>query len=449
MRISSCSIRRYTIGELPKDRKALVEAIAEINNGGPSIDEYEEGSLFRLFEDFDDILYFDGPEFDEGAIDLELEDGRAISIRELIQHGATVRSLENVSLNIFHDHHYCCTDQQGYGEIDYLPVSQEAERLINEIGEEAGGEKPSASLAKNLIILTKVWSSPWVNLTMFLGVATQGEVDPDYKDSWGDGSYSMDVGSEEGSIYEAVPGGWQQKEESQILSLLEASGIGIAEWRQQASQREIDAFETAISAGGYGFGLVPFIQKKLGDYSLFKDDLERIRSESCDAATITACFAHALSYEPISIKLPAGCKYFLEAYSPSDGVDSVRPLAEQYLRQNIDVCIEGINFRDKSDNLRQYPLTYKCTECMVDFTIERNQRSGGCVVELRKINISVPPIETYELQEKSFEEISDDETYKSSLQNWLELRDAASRAGCVDIVGIGVRQTVEFSWLKV
>lgn len=124
-------------------------------------------------------------------------------------------------------------------------------------------------------------------------------------------------------------------------------------------------------------------------------------------------------------------------------------MAEQYLRQNIDVRIEGINFRDTSDNLRQYPLSYTCAECMVDFTIDQNQRSGGCVIELRRINISVPPIETYELQEKSFEEIVDDEAYKRSLQNWLELRDAASRGGCVDIVGIGVRQKIEFSWLKV
>jgi len=76
MRLSSCSVRRYTIGELPEGKDALAKAIIEINNNNANIDEYAEDSLNRLFEDFDNILYFDGPEFDEEAIELELENGK-------------------------------------------------------------------------------------------------------------------------------------------------------------------------------------------------------------------------------------------------------------------------------------------------------------------------------------------------------------------------------------
>jgi len=74
----------------------------------------------------------------------------------------------------------------------------------------------------------------------------------------------MDVASEEGAIYEFRLEGWKQKDEDQILSLIEASGIGITEWSEQASQRVIDAFENRISAGGYGFGLVPFVLSPRG-----------------------------------------------------------------------------------------------------------------------------------------------------------------------------------------
>lgn len=450
MRISSCSIRRYTVGKLPNNEALLAEAIGKVNRNNAGIDEYDEYSLYQILEDVDDELYFDGPEFEEG-MNLELDEDKTITLQSLIERGANVKSLASIDLTLFQNHCYCCTDQQGDGETYHLDISERAEQLINEASQAISGGNTSKSLASKLTILTKRWSTPWEELTMLVGITTQDEHEPDFTDHWGDGSYSMYTNSEEAAIYQSTSDGWKKMEESQILSLLEASGISTAEWAEEASQRNIDEFYTAVQAGGYGHGLIPFIQGKLRDHKLTSEETIRIKSQSSYEPEMTACFAHALSYEPINIDLPAGCKYFMQAYSHRDGGTIPKPLTEQYLRENINIRIAGINYRDESERLQQYKLSYDPKDCMINFSITLNEQNGGCMIELKNLIVSVPPIESLdweELQEKSFAEIVQDNSYRSSLQKWEELRDAAARGGCVDIVGIEVTQQIEFSWLK-
>ena len=451
MRLISCSLRRYTIGRLPSDESQLTKAIEKINGENAEIEEYDEHALFQILEDVDDELYFDGPEFNDGDITLELDDGKTIILRDLIEHGAIVKSLEKKQVPICPKHNYCCTDQQGDGEIDQLGISEKAEQLINEASQSISSGNASKHTASNLAILTKTWSTPWEKLTMLLGITTQDKSEIDYKDNWGDGSYSMDVNNEEAFIYQSTHDGWTRLEQSQILLLLESSGISTADWAEQESSRNMEEFRIALTEGGHGNGSIPFIQEKIRGHELTREQVIDFKSTSSYAPEMTACFAHALSYEPININLPAGCKYFLKIYSHSDGGSLANPLKEQELRESIDIRIMGINYQDDNQRLQQYRMPYDNKQCMINFIIEQNLQEGGCTVELKSLAISVPLIESFdweELAEKSLEDIAGDNSYKTALLKWEELRDTAARGGRIDVSGIEVKQRIEFWHLR-
>ncbi|MCP9883394.1 hypothetical protein KBY65_13105 [Cyanobium sp. Alchichica 3B3-8F6] len=449
MQISSCCIRRYTVGSLPKEREALVAAITEINNDNAGIDEYDEYSLYRLFEDVDNELYFDGPEFNDGDIDLELDDGSVISLRTLLHNGATIKSLGNVDATISADNLYCCTDQQGSGEIDFLECSDTVQEIIHTTSQalDLGNEKKS--LANGLVLLTKTWRTPWDELTMFVGITTSEDSDPDFRDHWGDGSYSMDVNSEEAAIYSMASGQWNLLPEVEILPILETAGISISDWSEQASYHNINNFRSAMGAGGYGFGLVPFVQDAIKNFALTVEEVREIKNQSSDDATITACVAYQLGYDPIIINLPDGCKYEIQIFEPTDEGATPKSLSSQQLLDSIFISKIRIDYRNADGNLLGYTLSYHCTECMVDLSITGGEQNGARTIRLNQIRVSIPLIEEYELQEKDSCQFVSDETYSKRLAEWKELRDAATRNGCINIVTLDLKQTVEYSWLKI
>lgn len=208
IRVRNCRIRRLTLGTLPSAQEELTSTLAEIAEGTGDCDS-EDFPLYTWLEDLDNILYLDGPVFDE---DIVIEsDSNHIKLSTLIGLGASTKVVGEIHVDSTADSLLAWSDMVSEGELSYLQACGDQDELEVFLGKPVDeSSKSLRDLAQQLVILIKVWHTPLGAFQMFVGLAYKAFGEVDYKDHWGDGSYESDVkSSEAGIMSRSSDGKWE------------------------------------------------------------------------------------------------------------------------------------------------------------------------------------------------------------------------------------------------
>jgi len=215
---TNCSIRRITIGVLPVEYEALVDKLRDLaeESGETDPDEESRQLLYRWLEDVDDLLYFDGPIYDDSIV-IYLGD-LSFSIYKLISSGAKLKVVDRTVVRAPSGCILAYTDMGGGGSLEWLSICGD-EEAFSSLCESGSLEDPS-KIASDLEILVKQWDTPIGELTMFVGIAFQSNGSYEWKEHWGDGSYENYVNSEEADLLEDKSSSFQPMAEGSIDELV-------------------------------------------------------------------------------------------------------------------------------------------------------------------------------------------------------------------------------------
>ena len=215
---TNCSIRRITIGALPLEHEALVDQLRNLAEESGETDPDEESRLllYRWLEDKDDLLYFDGPIYDE-SIKIYLGE-LSFSIHELISLGAKLKVVDRAIVSAPKGHILAYTDMGGNGSLEWLSICGDEEGLSS-ICESGSVDDPSKIVA-GLEILVKQWDTPIGELSMFVGIAFHSNGSYEWNEHWGDGSYESDVNSQEADLLEGESSSFKPMAEASIDDLI-------------------------------------------------------------------------------------------------------------------------------------------------------------------------------------------------------------------------------------
>lgn len=220
IRVRNCRIRRLTLGTLPSAQEELISTLAEIAEETGDCDS-EEFPLYTWLEDLDNLLYVDGPVFDE---DIVIEsDSNNIKVSTLIGLGASKKVVGEIHVESKTDSLLAWSDMVSNGELSFLQACGDQDELAVILGTPV--EESSTrlrDLAQHLVILIKVWHTPLGAFQMFVGLAYKASGELDYKDHWGDGSYESDVkSSEAGILSRSSDGTWENWSIERLEELVE------------------------------------------------------------------------------------------------------------------------------------------------------------------------------------------------------------------------------------
>ena len=195
---AGCPISRITIGCLPSEHEDLVNRLRDLaeDSGETDSDNESNALLYNWFEDVDDLLYFDGPIYDENIV-ITLG-GLSFKLQALISSGAKLTVVDRRVVSAPDGCALAYTNMTGDGFLEWLSICGDEEALVPLC--EVDSDDDPAKFGSNLEILVKQWDTPVGELTMFVGIAYCSNGSYEWNEDWGDGSYESDVDSQEADL---------------------------------------------------------------------------------------------------------------------------------------------------------------------------------------------------------------------------------------------------------
>ena len=213
-----CPISRITIGCMPTEHEALVDRLKDLAEVSGETDPDDEANalLYSWLEDVDDLLYFDGPIYDENII-ITLG-GLSFKLQSLISSGAKLKVVERSVISVPEGYNLAYTNMKGDGFLEWLSICGDKEAL-NPLCEVDSDDDPG-KFGSDLEILVKQWDTPIGELTMFVGIAFRSNGSYEWNEDWGDGSYESDVDSQEAELLVGDSNSFKPMDQASIDDLI-------------------------------------------------------------------------------------------------------------------------------------------------------------------------------------------------------------------------------------